>query len=66
MEMSLQLNCKTVFPCRSDSVKLNPFPGVLPRRSVTFESGYVVITKFFHLTLVYVLCFLPSCAFSFS
>ncbi|QCD77133.1 starch synthase 3, chloroplastic/amyloplastic-like [Vigna unguiculata] len=41
MEMSLQLNCKTVFPCRSDSVKLNPFPGVLPRRSVTFESGYV-------------------------
>ncbi|XP_047163123.1 starch synthase 3, chloroplastic/amyloplastic-like isoform X1 [Vigna umbellata] len=41
MEMSLQLNCKAVFPYRSGCVKLNSFPGVLPRRSVTFESGFV-------------------------
>jgi len=47
MEMSLQLNCKNVFPYRSGCVKLNQFPGVLPRRSVTFASGYMVITKFF-------------------
>lgn len=65
MEMSLQLNCKTVFPYRSGCVKLNPFPGVLPRRSVTFQSGYMVIAKFFHLTLLYALCFLPR-TFSFS
>eukprot|EP00256_Glycine_max_P023840 XP_003546152.1 starch synthase 3, chloroplastic/amyloplastic isoform X3 [Glycine max] len=38
MEMSLQLNCKTVFPYRGgDCVS-----GVLPRRhSVTFTSGYI-------------------------
>ncbi|KAK8468909.1 hypothetical protein PHAVU_006G149680 [Phaseolus vulgaris] len=41
MEMSLQLNCKTVFPYRSGCVKPNSFPGVLPRRSVTFGIGYM-------------------------
>ncbi|TKY72162.1 Soluble starch synthase 3 [Spatholobus suberectus] len=35
MEMSLQLNCKTVFPYRGGCVKLNPC------RSVTFASGYL-------------------------
>lgn len=37
MEMSLQLNCKTAFPYRGACFKLNP----LPRRSVTFATGYI-------------------------
>ncbi|RDX77745.1 Soluble starch synthase 3, chloroplastic/amyloplastic, partial [Mucuna pruriens] len=39
--MSLQLNCKTAFPYRGSCVKLNPFSGVLPRRSITFASAYI-------------------------
>ena len=61
MEMSMQLNCKTVFPYRGgDCVS-----GVLPRRhSVTFTSGYIVIIMLgFFFSSYSCLCFMFSAFF---
>ncbi|KAK7303299.1 hypothetical protein RJT34_14202 [Clitoria ternatea] len=37
MELSLQLNCKTVFPDRGNCLKLKPFSGFFPHHSLTYS-----------------------------